>query len=235
MFQWSNSNNNGEGEKPKALDVEMNSNVEEENDQIEYTDSQYYVNTINDDTSNNRDTNNHTPAIEKMESSREGDKFTEDERLNLEKLLYKIRKLALIIIIISVFFLGWSILSFFIFPPFLGLFGLVVFTLSLLAGSYLLSDTIVRVALRERVYILLLFILVAIYFIIGVATGRTEGDYGDLTYSLVLICFLIWMGCGTVLQVWLKKLQTLTTIPVDYEVEVKAQEEQVDVNKGVLR
>lgn len=124
----------------------------------------------------------------------------------LELYLSQLRRRSAMSIVLSTFFFCWSLLSFIIFPPLLGFYGVIIFTLSGALGLYLFSDKVLYSGIKERCLIIFSFTLNFLYSLVGASTGLDEDyDVGQVAFSA--ICALIWIILGFQCQHLLGKIQ----------------------------
>lgn len=135
------------------------------------------------------------------ENGKEGEQGFKNSFLELS--LLRLRQLSVLVIGLSFFFFCWSILSFIIFPPLLGFYGVLSFALSGGVGAYIFSDRIMSSGMRERYTLIFSFSLNCLYCVIAAVTGLNE-DYDAGYVAFAAICALVWLvltfKCHSLLQ-----------------------------------
>ena len=127
----------------------------------------------------------------------------DETQIELERTLKILRCIALFAVALSVFFFGWSVLSFVVFPPMLGLYGLVSFSFSFGIGIYIISEKVLHNGCRERSLLLISFGLNVLYSL-GIAAAGLDEGYDEGNVAFAAICALIWL----ILLITCRKLMT---------------------------
>mmetsp|Transcript_28334 Transcript_28334/g.32592 ORF Transcript_28334/g.32592 Transcript_28334/m.32592 type:complete len:185 (+) Transcript_28334:54-608(+) len=136
-------------------------------------------------------------------------KLSNGMSIGLNKALQRLKIFSTLALIISLFFFGWSILSFYMTDPLMALFGAASFFASSITSCFLLTDRATKSGYLSLLNVLCSFTLNLGYFGVYALYGKDHVSERAVATS-ALFFFILWIFLAPSILYLLWKAQSLT-------------------------